>query len=183
MQHQRHVVGLGVAGIRGRACRAGVTGDQVEITGGTAGGSHQFDDAHTQLACYPDGGRLRAALDDQDLGIEVVQIELELLATVGRIERSGRRAGGDGDEAGGHLGPVGQHDGHAVVAAYAQRIQAGNRLADQGTQLPVAEYRTARRADGGRGVVAGGEQRFESYGVRHGISLGATAVALLMQLR
>ena len=68
-------------------------------------------------------GRVVAFGHDQRLGVQVGQVEVELVVAVGRVERRGGGAGGDGDEGRRHLRPVRQHDGDPVVAADADAVQ------------------------------------------------------------
>ena len=65
-----------------------------------------------------------SSLGDQDrLGADVGQIEIELVGPIGRVERRGRSGCRDRDECRRHLRPVRQHDGDAIAAADAARIQ------------------------------------------------------------
>ena len=77
---------------------------------------------------------------DQRLGLEVGQVEVELVVPVGRIERRSRGRG-DGEEGGRHLRPVRQHDRHPVAAADAERIQLFCGGVDQTPQAAKAERR------------------------------------------
>ena len=72
-----------------------------------------------------DCGRCAVVFDDQRLGVQVRQVELELVGAVGRVQRGRRHTAGGADEAGRHLGAVGQHEGDAVIAADAQAVQRG----------------------------------------------------------
>ena len=87
------------------------------------GGGDQLNQGNAHLASHLDGGAGGALLHDQGLGIEVVQIKLELISAVGRVQRSRRATTGHGDEAGGHVGTVGQHQRHTVIAANADTVE------------------------------------------------------------
>ncbi len=69
------------------------------------------------------GGAVVIAGHDKRLGLEVGQVEVVFLFAVGRVERRGCRHLRDGDKGGGHFGPVGQHDRHAVAAPDADTLQ------------------------------------------------------------
>ena len=92
---------------------------------------HQFDDPHAQPLRDLDGRTAAATRDDQRLGLQVAQVELELLGAVGRIERRARDAAGAGHEAGRHLGAVVEHDRDPVVAPDAEGVEPGQRGVDQ----------------------------------------------------
>ena len=76
---------------------------------------------------------------------KVGQVELEFLRAVGRVERRGRGAGGDRHKGSRHLRAVRQHDRDAIVAAYAERVQARDRLARELSKGFKAERRAVRR--------------------------------------
>ena len=114
--------------------------------------------AHAELLGHRDGRRRAAALDDQRLGVQVRQVELELVGAVGRVERRAGHAAGAGDEAGRHLGAVVEHDRDAVVAADAQAIEPLDGGADQAAQCAVRQRRPARRRNRRSGIGAPGEQ-------------------------
>ena len=65
---------------------------------------------------------LDALLDEQGAGLQVGQVELELLVLVGRVQRRRGRATGDRNEARRHLRPVRQHDGDPVAAGHAMSL-------------------------------------------------------------
>ena len=90
---------------------------------------------------------LAAAHDQDRLGAEVGEVEVELVGAVGGVERRGGRAAGDRDEGRRHLRPVGQHDRHAVAAVRRQARPAAPRC------RPSAV--AARR---GRAAAVGGER-------------------------
>jgi hypothetical protein len=48
--------------------------------------------------------------DDQDLGVEIAQIELEFVRAIRGIERRPQWRGGDAQESHRHLGPIVEHD-------------------------------------------------------------------------
>ena len=74
--------------------------------------------------------RAGLGLADQDrLGADVGEVEVELVGAIGRVERRGGRGRGDRDEGRRHLRPVGEHDGDAVARADAERGQPGHGLA------------------------------------------------------
>ena len=81
------------------------------------------------------------------LALQVVEVELELVGAVGRVERRGGGAAGDGDEGRRHLRPVRQHDRDPVAAADAERVQASHRLARERAQAAEGERGPLRRAD------------------------------------
>lgn len=116
-----------------------------------------------------DRRRCAALLDDQRLGTQVGQVELELLGTVGRVQRRTGHASGAGQETARHHRPVRQHDGDPVVAADAVRVQRRQRGLDLAPQRAMAQRGAIRRAQRGGDGVGGGQQA--QQGVMHGPSL------------
>ena len=95
---------------------------------------------------------------DQDrLGADIGEVELQLLGPIGRVERRGGGAGGDRDEGRGHLRPVRQDDGDAVVAAEAEAVERRGGGAHLRAQAAMGERGAPGRADGRRVVAAGGD--------------------------
>ena len=84
--------------------------------------------------------------DDEKLRLEIGHVELELVGLVGRVQRRRGRAGGDRDERRSHLRPVRQHDGDAVAAPDAVRVEIGDRAVDE-----LAQPGESQRAAPGRG--------------------------------
>ena len=134
--------GPGRAGRRRRE-RGGVEAEQ-------AGGGLRMDQAEDGNA-EPGGDDARRALvavgQDQGGRLQVGEVELELLGLVGRVERRGGAAGGDGDEAGRHLRPVRQHDRDPVAAPDADAVQRLAHLDGQPRQGGAVEPVAARGAD------------------------------------
>ena len=95
VQHQRDVVGLRPA--RRRPVRRPHRGRRSSNT--PAGAPRRHASSRTGMPCRSRdrarGPLVGARLDDQRLGAEVGQIELELVGAIGGIERGGGRAGRD----------------------------------------------------------------------------------------
>ena len=107
--------------------------------------------------------------------LEVGQVELELVGAVGRVERRGGRAAGDGDEGGApsparwrarwRRGRCGRCRGRSAPPT----VRAIERA-----QAAVGERRRSRRADGRRVVGAGGQQFGQGGATFHGLSFRGT---------
>ena len=151
MQHEGDVVWFGIAAVRRRGRLAVVDRDQFEYSGGVAAGAHDLDHGNLQLGRDTECGRGTAALDDQGLGLEVGEIEFELVGAVGRIERCRGRAGRDRHERGGHLGSVRQHQRHTVIAPDPEPVKTRHGALDVFTQAAVSQRRAAA-ADKGNGI-------------------------------
>ncbi len=93
------------------------------------------------------GRAFHAVQDDQRLGIQIRQIEIELLGPVGGIERRGGGAAGDGNKRGRHFGTVGQHYGNPIVAPYAHAIQRANAAFGEIAQALTGQGPAVGRAD------------------------------------
>ncbi len=74
-------------------------------------------DRNAELLRDADGRRVLAGSDDQQLGAEVGEIELEFVGTIGRIERRGRRGRANAQERRRHLRTVVEHDADAIARA------------------------------------------------------------------
>ena len=124
VKDQRHVGFLGKTCLRRRAgmFRLGL---EREATGRCAvvGDQRQYRDA----ALFGDrtGRRIHAFEDDQRFGVQIRKIEGEFFPTVGWVQRGSGRAAGNGEKGGGHLRPVGQHDGNAVVSPDSHPVEIG----------------------------------------------------------
>ncbi len=166
VQHHRCVARLCIAALRRRlrVC-AGLARHEREAACALIKLRHQVDHTHAKLAGGVHRRRAAALLDDERAGVQIRQVELELVSAIGRVERRAGHAAGAGHEAGRHLGAVGQHDGHALVATDAQTVQAFQRGVDQAAQCAVAQGLARRRRDGGCRIGARGQQFFQ--GVLH----------------
>ena len=129
----------------------------------------EFDQGEAEPAGDVADGGVVAGLHDDGAGLEVGQVELELVGAVGGVEGGGGRGAGDGEEGRGHLGPVGQHDGDGVAAADAEAVEVGDAAVDEGAQIGVGEVGPIGRADGRGGGVGGVEQVADAVG--HGVSV------------
>ncbi len=124
-----------------------------------------------------DRRRRAPRLDDQGLGLQVGQIELELLGPIAGIER--RRGDGRGhrDEGYSHLRPVRQHDGHPVARRQADGLQGLDR---RRCLLPQAAIeQVGRRRSGNRpgAIVTRGQELDQGRGLRHdGFPIGSAGV-------
>ena len=129
MQQQRDVVGFRKPARRRCADRIAL---QPEHAGGSVAQRDEPD--HPDAEPLGDGNRRAGfVLGDEDrLGADVGEVEIELVRAVGGIER--RRRGGCRDRQKGrrHLRPVRQHDGHAVAAADAARVELAGRRPPSG---------------------------------------------------
>ena len=81
-------------------------------------------------------------------GLQVLQIELELVGLVGRVERGRAAGGGDGQEGGRHIRTIRQHDRHPIAAADAGRGECRADAFGQRAQAGAAQPGAARCADG-----------------------------------
>jgi len=114
-------------------------------------------DRNAELARDIDGGGCFVLLDDQQLGVQVHQVELEFVGPVSRVQGCGGRTSGDAHERGGHRGTVIEHDRDAVVTTDPLRIERAQRIARELAQRLVRERRATRRAQGCRA----GRARFQ----------------------
>ncbi len=84
MQHQRDVVRLCHTAVSWRANRAAVQG---ELASRGALGDAQLDDGDAEFLGHLNGRTGAALFNDERFSMQVGQVELELLATIGRVER------------------------------------------------------------------------------------------------
>ena len=103
------------------------------------------------------GGRIVALDEHHRLRPQVRQVELELGLLVRRIERGGGGARGRRDEGAGHLGSVGEHDGHAVAPPDPALVQPGHGLFDVSAKVAVGEVGASGRGKGD-GILGSGPQ-------------------------
>ena len=143
---------------------------QYKITGRTLRVGDQVEQTHTQFAGDRDRGGCAALFDDERAGVQVRQVKLELVGAVGRVQRRAGDAAGAGHEAGGHLGAIGQHDGHPVIATDAKCIELTDGATDQRPQCAKTQTWPGRRRDGWRRVRAIGKK--VSQNLSHQGSMG-----------
>ena len=155
-----HVVGFGESGAR----RSAVAGRQGKDTGRRASRHGEFEHRHAQIARHCDGRRFAAGLNEQRLGVEILQIEAKLLAAIARVERRRRRAGADGDERRCHFRPVRQDDRDPIVAADAKRIQRGDGIGDERAQAGKSQRIALGRSERHVTVGSGGDQVVQRVG-------------------
>ena len=129
------------------AARSPSRGQRFDREGARSGSrvGTQFDDRHAQLLCDRAGGRVDATLDEQGLRLQVVQVELELVGAVRRIERRGRGSCGDGDKRRCHVRAVAEDDRHAVVPADAERVEPIDRAPGERAKPGVGQRRLIER--------------------------------------
>src|ERR1700733_11900603 len=111
---------------------------------------HEGDEADAELLRRRDRRRLTARFNDQRLGVEVAEVELEFVLTIGGIERRRGRRGRDGKKRRRHFGAVRQHNRDPIAAADPKIVQRPDRAIDQRAQCPVAQRRRVTRGDGNR---------------------------------
>jgi hypothetical protein len=63
------------------------SGSMVKAPAPAAGSGHSSTIGHAELQRHGAGGRVDAALDQQRFGLQIVQVELEFLGAVHRVER------------------------------------------------------------------------------------------------
>ena len=150
---QRHQLGTR-GGARGMQHQGGIAG-----RGGPAG-SHRAHGSAEREAEAPRRARLRLERadgnsqpfgdgtrrrfgprgDQQRLGLQIAEIELELGGAIGGIEGRGGAGGTAGDEGGRRLGSVGQDHGQAVAPSHALAVERGDGLADLLVELAMGEW-------------------------------------------
>ncbi len=145
MQHQRDIARLGRSGLARRTDRLA---REAEFSGWRVLLRLQPQDRNAEIACDLLRRGVAVAIHDHRFGAEVGQVEGEFLGAIARIERRRGGARADRDEGGSHFRAVRQHDGDAVVAADAQRVQLADRVGRQVLQFAVGERPPLRRADG-----------------------------------
>jgi hypothetical protein len=101
--------------------------------------SQQLDHRDAQFGGHGTGRRLAALRHDQGFGVQIAQVELELISPVGHVERSACARAGHGHEGGGHFRAIGQDQADAVPAANTQPVQRLNGAAHEGIQCAVAQ--------------------------------------------
>ena len=110
----------------------------------------QRNDRDAELLGRAKRGRLAARFDDQRLGFEILEVELELVLLISGIERRRRRGGGHAQKRRRHLGSVRQYDRDPIAAADSEIVQRPDGAIDQRTQARIAQRRRAVRGDGDR---------------------------------
>ena len=155
VKHEGNVVGLGGAGRGYLACRLATQG---EDPGRAVCRQGQFQQRDRPIARDLSHRRVVALQDQDGFGLEVREVEVELLSPIAGVERSGGRGGGHGEEGGRHLGSVGQHNPDRVSTPDAQRVERIDTLGDQRIQSGKGEVRPLRRADRGRCGILGPHQ-------------------------
>ena len=114
---------------------------------------HERDQPDAELLRRVQRRRFAAHFDDQRLGVEIAEVELELILPIGGVERRRGRGGGDGKKRGRHLRSVGEDDGDAVAAADAKLVQLGDGAIDERAQGRVGQRRRVMAGDGDRLVL------------------------------
>ena len=143
MQHQGGIAGRG--GPAGSHRARGPAEREAETPRRRARLHLERGDGNSQP--FGDGTRRRFGPrgDQQRLGLQIAEIELELGGAIGGIEGRGGAGGTAGDEGSRRLGPVGQDHGQAVAPPDAFAVERGDGLAD----LPV-EFAMEQCAPPGR---------------------------------
>ena len=159
VQHQRDVVAFGKPTLEG--ARAVLHhGAQRERAGALLAVRDQLDHRDVQLRGDRARRRIEPALDHERLGMQIGEVELELVGGEAAAERRGRRGRSDGHERCGCLGSVGKHEADAVPSTDAEGIQIGNGPLHQRAELAITQRRHRfRRADCDR-VVSAALQQF-----------------------
>jgi hypothetical protein len=111
----------------------------------------QFQHHDAEFLRYRQRGRTAAVRHDHRLGIQVTEVELELVRAVGRVQRRSRAGTGYGNKSAGHLRAVGQDDGNPVAAANAEAIQGVGSTRDELVQATITQ-RNAGRCRHGDGI-------------------------------
>ena len=142
---------------RGRSA-ALVAGLQAEEACALVRVGHQVDHAHAHFEGHVHCRRGTALLHDQGAGVQVGEVKLEFVGAVSRVERCTGDATGTGHKASGHLRTVGQHNRHAVIAAYAQGIELLNGVCNQAAQGPKTQGSSARGRNCGGVLRASGQK-------------------------
>src|SRR3984885_10052210 len=93
----------------------------------------QRNDRDPELLRRPKRGRLASGFDDQGLRFEILEVELELVLAIGRIERRCGRGGGHAQKRRRHLGSVRQYDRNPIAAADSESVQRPDGAIDQRT--------------------------------------------------
>ena len=134
----------------GLAALAGVSADtsSVKLPAGPSSVGHQLDDRHADLLGHGAHRAVHALLHDHGLGLQVVEIELELVGAIGGIER--RRAGAPtatamNDDA--ISGPFGTTMATRSSRPMPTPFSVGHRVVDQLLETAIGEPRAvpARR--------------------------------------
>ena len=144
MEHERDVVRRGRARQGGGA--EGIAGDR-ERPGWCPLAYRQAQHRDLQLRRDTLGRRMSRRVDQQRRSTEIVQIKLELLGPVGRVQRRRRRTGGHSDEGRGHLGAARQNDGNPVAAPYPQRVEPFDRRGHALDERAECQKRAVRCTD------------------------------------
>ncbi len=132
--------------------------ESVKLPAGPLSSASQLDQRNLALRRDGTRGRVRAALDDQRLGVEIAEIEIELVGAIGGVERRGRRPACHRDEGGRHLRPVRHHHRDRVALIDAERAQRAAGLLHQAQQLGPRHGLAVRRADRRRLGIARAQQ-------------------------
>src|SRR4029078_3159666 len=94
---------------------------------------------NAELPSDIDGRRLLVRLDHENLGLEVVEVEFELLAFVGGVKWSCGGTGSNPEKASGHSRAIVQHYSNAVPAPCAMSGENRHGCIDQRPELLEVE--------------------------------------------
>ncbi len=146
MQDQRDVVVLRDSAVYAwRACMCRVRDS--ETARAILGMGRQFQNRDIQFRGDFPRGRIAPFCDNQRLGFQIEQIELELVGTIRHVQRCRRAAAGDRNKRGGHLGTIGQHDPDPVPPAHAKPVEGVHGLLHKTIQSLVSQRLCGRCSD------------------------------------
>jgi len=128
--------------------------NQIEMDRGTVWTSSQLGDWDFEFFGHGTSRRIAPFLDDQQADFEIRHVELELLFSIGRIERRGGGPSGDGGKGYCHFRSVGQNDGHRVVSPDAKLIETADCVCDLSPQIRIGEWLAPRTGDGDRLILS-----------------------------
>jgi len=103
------------------------------------GGGPEPHHRNAELPSDIDGRRLLVLLDHENLGLEVGEVEFELLAFVGGVKWSCGGTGSNPEKASGHSRAIVQHDSNAVAAPDAMSVENRHGRIDQRLECLEAE--------------------------------------------
>ena len=162
MQYQRDGIRVLRAIGAGGTSRSSAQG---EIAGGSAG--RQLDDGNAEFCRNLPCRCLVSALDNQCAGFQILQIEIEFLCPVSRVQGGGGNGGSHGHKGGRHFRPVRQYNGNGIPVAQAKAVQGSGCAFDQFAQAKVTEGRAVGSRNG-IGIVAGRAQQIMNGSGGHG---------------
>ena len=105
----------------------------------------ELDDRNVERTRHVSRGSVEVAPDHDGRRFEIAEVEVELLARIGRVQRRAHRGGDRPEERDRHGGAVRDHDGDTIAAPDPAPPEHRHVGLDLGVELSVREWRGAGR--------------------------------------